>query len=110
MKIECGFEKHNGKNEKKKLNDRNTRREDKKHMKRLKLNKWNEEEVNWCKNELNKSKRLEVELIKYSVKGCEKNDNLSLRIKSNNTKAGHDELVEKLKIKQRRVFPFYENQ
>ena len=29
-----------------------------------------------------------------------------MRIKSNNAKSGHDELVEKLKIKQCRVFPF----
>ena len=41
-----------------------------------------------------------------SVKGYEKNDNLRLRIKSKNAKSGHNELAEKLKIKQCRVFPF----
>ena len=40
------------------------------------------------------------------VKGYEKNDNLRLRIKGKNAKSGHNELAEKLKIKQCRVFPF----
>ena len=47
---------------------------------------------------------MEAELRKDSVKGCENNDNLSLRMKSNGEKVGCDELVEKLKIRQR-IFP-----
>ena len=46
MKIEWNYENHNGKNEKKKLNYRNSRCEEKKHAKKLKCNKQKEEEVN----------------------------------------------------------------
>ena len=67
-----------------------------------------EYEVNDCENELNKSKRLEEESRKYSVKACEKNDNLSLKMKSNHAKSGHDELVEKIKIKQNDITTRYE--
>ena len=42
--------KHYGKNGKKKLNDRKTRHEEKKHTKKLKCNKQREEEVNEGKN------------------------------------------------------------
>ena len=75
-------------------------------MKKLKCNERKEDEVKASKNELNKSKRLEVESRKDSYKDCEKNDNLSLRVKSNCAKEGYDELVVKLKIKQRIVFSF----
>ena len=44
--------------------------------------------------------------MKDSVKWYEKNDNLSLTMKSNCAKAGCDELVKKLKIKQRIFFTF----
>ena len=74
--------------------------------KKLKCNKRKENEVHECMNKLNNSKRLEVELRKDSGKSGEHYDNLSLRMKSNCAKAGHDELVEKLKIKERRVFLF----
>ena len=46
------------------------------------------------------------ELRKDSIKVCEQNDKLSLRMKRNYAKSGCDELVEKIKIKikQRRIF------
>ena len=49
---------------------------------------------------------MESELRKDSGKISKKYDNLSLRMKSDDTKVGHDKLVEKFKIQQRRVFPF----
>ena len=73
-----------------KLNDRNTRCEEKKNTKKLKFNKWREDEDNECKNELNKIERLEVKLRKDSVKGCEKNDKLSLKMKIDYAKPRHD--------------------
>ena len=60
-----------------------------------------EEEVKECKNELNKIRRLEAELRKESLKEGKKNENLSSRIKINHAKEARDELVKKLKIKQR---------
>ena len=57
MKIEHGCKKHNGENEKKKLNDMNTRRAEKNHLKKLKCNKRKEDEGDECKNELTKSKK-----------------------------------------------------
>ena len=57
-------------------------------------------------NKLNKSKRLDEELWENIQVKAGKNDNLSLRTRKNDTKIGHDELVEKFKIKQRTVFPF----
>ena len=49
---------------------------------------------------------MEAKLSNDSVKGCEKNDSLSLRMKSDHAKVEHDELAEKIKIMQHRVFTF----
>ena len=59
------------------------------------------------KNEVIKSKKEELgeKLRKHSGKRGENYDKLSLRMKRNDAKEGHDELTEKLKMKQRRVLP-----
>ena len=49
---------------------------------------------------------MEAELGEYSGERGEQHDNLSLRVTINDAKAVHDELAEKLKMKQRRFFPF----
>ena len=49
---------------------------------------------------------MEAQLRKDSVKGCEKNYDLSLRTKRDCTKAGNHELEEKLRKKNIRVFRF----
>ena len=69
-----------------------------------------EDEFNECEDESNKSKRMEEELRKDSLKGCEINDNLSLRMKSNYSKEGRDDQQRNLKLNNSEIFPFYENQ
>ena len=48
--------------------------------------------------------------MKNSIKNGENHNNLRLRKNINDVKEEHDVLVEKIKIRQRRVFPFCENQ
>ena len=60
MKLEKHYKKHNGKNNKKKIIDRKTRCEEKKHMIRVKYNKRNENKVCECKKIVTKSKREEL--------------------------------------------------
>ena len=52
---------------------------------------------------------MEAELRKHSGESGEKNGNLSLRMKRNDAKAGHDELVEKLEIKNQSFLPLWES-
>ena len=59
-KLEKNCKKQNGENSKKKIADRNTRCEEKKHVIKLKCNKRNENEVCECAKKVIKSKREEL--------------------------------------------------